>query len=320
MQDFVLINTTGARKMPNDTPQAVFYELTSSTIPNRAKRPHSVPLIFKLIRLAFRAGGTISPQLAGRAAYKLWLTPARFPTPSSEQAVLESAEIEYYMINRRTIATYSWGQTGPTVLLVHGWSGRGTQLGAFVEPLINAGYRVLSFDGPAHGGSSGKQTNLYEIADVILGLNGRYGPFESVITHSFGGPCLAAAMQQGLNTSSVVSISPPASFTTLVDKFADTLSIPEKAVKDFVRRCEDVFGKDIFEQASMANNVRELDLPALVIHDEDDADIPWRDGQAVAQAWKNASFIKTSTLGHRRILRNPSIIEAAVDFIKSEKP
>lgn len=320
MKDSVLTNTTGARKMPKDTSQTVFYERTSNTMPNRTKRPHSVPLILRLIRLAFRTGGTISPKLAGLAAYKLWFTPTRFPTPASEQAVLESAEIEYYKFNRQTIATYSWGQTGPAVLLVHGWSGRGTQLGAFVEPLINAGYRVLSFDGPAHGKSSGKQTNLYEIADVILGLNDRYGPFESVITHSFGGPCLAAAMQRGLNTSSVVSISPPARVTTLVEKFTDTLSIPKKAVKDFVRRFEDAFGKDIFEQASMDNNVRGLDLPALVIHDEDDADIPWREGQAVAQAWKNASFIKTSTLGHRRILRHPSIIEAAVEFVKSKKP
>jgi len=305
--------------MSNDTYQDVFVEHAAKKMPIKAKRPRPVPLVLRLIRLAFRVGGSISPQLAGRVAYKLWFTPTRFPTPASEQAVLESAEIGYYKIDSQTIATYRWGQTGPTVLLVHGWSGRGTQLGAFVAPLVNAGYSVLSFDGPAHGRSSGKQTNLYEIADVILALNDRYGPFESVITHSFGGPCLAAAMRQGLNTSSVISISPPARVTALVEKFADTLSIPEKAVKDFVRRFEAAFGKNIFEEASMVSNVRELDLPALVIHDEDDADIPWREGQAVAQAWKNAGFIKTSTLGHRRILRDSSTIEAAVDFVKSKK-
>ena len=176
---------------------------------------------------------------------------------------------------------------------------------------------MLSFDGPAHGKSSGKQTTLYEIADVILTLNDNYGPFDSVITHSFGGPCLAVAMQQGVNTSSVVSISPPARVTALVEKFAETLCIPEKAEKNFVRRFEHAFGKNILQQASMQNNVRALDMPALVIHDEDDADIPWQEGQAVAQAWKNASFIKTSTLGHRRILRYASTIEMAVDFIKS---
>jgi len=305
--------------MSNQTCQTVSYERTALKMPNGAKRSRPVPLVLKLIRLAFRLGGSIAPQLAGRVAYKLWFTPTRFPTPASEQAVLESAEIDYHEINSQTIASYSWGKTGPTVMLVHGWSGRGTQLGAFVGPLVNAGYRVLAFDGPAHGRSSGKQTNIYEFADVILALNDRYGPFESVITHSFGGPCLAAAMQQGLDTSSVISISPPARVAALVDKFADTLSIPGKALKDFIRRFEDAFGKNIFEQASMQNSVRELSLPALVIHDEDDTDIPWREGQAVAQAWKNASFIKTSSLGHRRILRDSSTIETVVDFIKSKK-
>jgi len=303
--------------MPDDTYQAVFDERAAKTIPNRAKRPRPVPLILRLMRLGFSIGGTISPQLAGRVAYELWFTPTRFPTPASEQAVLETAEIVYREINGMNIATYSWGRSGPTVLLVHGWSGRGTQLGAFVEPLINAGLRVLSFDCPAHGRSSGKQTTLYQIADVLLALNDLCGPFDSVITHSFGGPCLAVAMRRGLNTSSVVSLSPPARTVVLVENFADTLAIPEKAVKDFVRRFEVTFGKNILEEASMENNVRELDIPALVIHDEDDDDIPWRQGQLVAQAWKNAGFIKTSTLGHRRILRDPSTIDTAVDFVRS---
>jgi len=303
--------------MSNDTCQTVFDQRAAKISSVIAKRPPPVPLILRLIRLGFRIGGTLSPKLAGRAAYKLWFTPTRFSTPASEQDALKSAECVYRKINGMNIATYHWGQSGPAVLLVHGWSGRGTQLGAFVQPLIDAGFRVLSFDAPAHGISSGKQTTLYEIADVILALNAQYGPFDSVITHSFGGPCLAVAIQRGLNTSSVISISPPARVTALVEKFADTLAIPEKAVKDFVQRFKDSFGKNIFEQASMVNNVRELDVPALVIHDEDDADIPWRDGQAVAQAWKNSIFIKTRTLVHRRILGHALIIEAAVDFIKS---
>jgi len=318
-KEAVQIITFGARKMTNDAYQTVFDERAATTTQVKMKRPHPLPLILRLIRLGFRIGGTIAPKLAGRMAYKLWFTPSRFPTPASELTVLESAEMEYYKINSQSIATYSWGQSGPTILLVHGWSGRGTQLGAFVEPLINAGFSVLSFDCPAHGKSSGKQTNLYEIADVIQALNDHYGPFESVITHSFGGPCLAVAMQQGLNTSSVVSISPPARVTVLVEKFADTLAIPEKAEKNFVRRFEHAFGKNILEEASMQNMVHELDMPALVIHDEDDADIPWHDGQAVAQAWKHASFIKTSTLGHNRILRDASTIQTAVDFVKSKK-
>ena len=89
-------------------------------------------------------------------------------------------------------------------------------MGALAKSLVEAGYRVLSFDAPAHGLSSGKQNNIYEISGTILGLDKLYGPFESVITHSFGGPCLAIAMQNGLKTSRVINISPPSTTTGLV--------------------------------------------------------------------------------------------------------
>lgn len=303
--------------MSNDTCQATIDERAVKASPVKTRRPRPIPLVLRLIRSGFRIGGALFPRLAGRAAYKLWFMPTRFPTPASEQAALDTAEIEYRKIKGMDIATYCWGRTGPTVLLVHGWSGRGTQLGAFVEPLNSAGYRVLSFDCPAHGRSSGKQTTLYEIADALLALDDHYGPFDAVITHSFGGPCLAVAMQRGLNTSRVVSLSPPARIAALVENFAETLAIPVKAKNDFIRRFQDTFGKNILEEASMDHNVRELDIPALVIHDEDDNEISWREGRAVAQAWENASFIKTSKLGHRRILRDPLTIEAAVNFIVS---
>ncbi|MCK5395498.1 MAG: alpha/beta hydrolase [Gammaproteobacteria bacterium] len=295
---------------------------TSSTKGNATMAPpistsksRPVPTILKVIRFAFGTVGRIAPDLAGRAAYKLWFTPTRFKTPASEYAVLVSAKIESHRINDETIVTYSWGQTGPIVLLVHGWSGRGTQLGNFVDPLIKAGYRVLSFDAPAHGKSSGKQTNLYIVADVILALQKHYGTFDSVITHSFGGPCIAVALQRGLLASRVINISPPATTKGLVDKFISTLNIPEKAGLNLIERIETTFGKKIWHEISMKNTVRGLNIPALVIHDDQDTDVPWQEGQIVAQSWDNARFVKTTGLGHRRILRDTTVIESAVNFI-----
>jgi pimeloyl-ACP methyl ester carboxylesterase len=274
-----------------------------------------IPIILKLLRLAFSFGGYIAPRLAGLGAYKLWFKPTRFQTPVSEQAVLKRADIKHIKINDHNIVTYAWGTSGPLVLLVHGWSGRGTQLGSFVEPLIKEGYRILSFDAPAHGKSSGKQTNLYEVADVIVSLQERYGNFESVITHSFGGPCLAVAIQRGLKTSRVINISPPATTKGLVEKFIDTLHIPEKAGKNLMDRIEETFGKKIWHEISMENTVKGLTIPALVIHDEHDVDVPWQEGQLVALSCKKDHFLKTTGLGHRRILRDTSVIESTVNFI-----
>jgi len=304
--------------MPDDSSESVSTNASHIMVPDRAARARPVPPALRLIRLGFSIGGALAPRLAARVAYRIWFTPTRFPTPVYEQTAMKSAEMTCHRIDDMNIACYSWGRSGPAVLLVHGWSGRGTQLYAFVEPLIDHGFRVLSFDCPAHGRSDGKQTNIFKIADVILALNDRCGPFESVITHSFGGPCLAIAMQQGMQTSSVVCLSPPADVAGLVEKFANTLSLPVKAKKYFVQRFRDDFGEDILERTSMVNTVRELGIPALVIHDQDDEDVPWQEGRAVAQAWKNARFVKTGALGHRRILRDASTIDTAVAFINQD--
>jgi alpha-beta hydrolase superfamily lysophospholipase len=42
------------------------------------------------------------------------------------------------------------------ILLVHGWSGRGTQLFKIADELLKQGYSTISFDAPAHGKSPGK--------------------------------------------------------------------------------------------------------------------------------------------------------------------
>ena len=65
----------------------------------------------------------------------------------------------------------------------------------------------------------------------------------------------------------------------------------------------------------MVNNVRDLAVPALIIHDTDDASVPWRQGEMIAAAWPGARFLKTHGLGHGRILRDREVVEAAVAFV-----
>jgi len=271
----------------------------------------------KLIRRGFSLFAPVAPRLCGRIAYQLWITPPRFPAPQRERDSLAQGEQTMLDFDGQQIATCTWGSGDdkPGILLIHGWSGRGTQLASFVKPLLELGYRVTAFDAPAHGNSSGRQTNLYQVVDTILELDRRLGHYSAVITHSFGGPCLAVAMKHGLNTDCVVNISPPSTVIGLVDKFSATLRLPEKVHKELVKTIEQKFGQQVWEHASMANNIRDLDVPALVVHDVDDIDVPWHEGQAIAEAWSKMRFIKTTGLGHRRILKDDQTIRSVVDFI-----
>jgi len=305
----------------NSTDIAIENNSLKSASKTGKRRPE--PFILKVFQKTFKTIGHISPSLAGKLAYELWLTPTRFKTPASERKALDSATIESHHIDDKDITSYTWQSAAddgrPTVLLVHGWSGRGTQMGPFAEPLTNAGYRVISFDAPAHGRSSGKQTTLFQISDTILALQDIYGEFDSVISHSFGGPCTALALQHGLKTNSIISICPPASTIGLVDKFCNALKLNKKTRGNIIGRISNAFGNHIWEELSMTSTMKGVELPGLVIHDAHDEDVPWHEGQAVAHAWNNAPFIITSGLGHRRILRDSSVIEATLKFLKEQK-
>jgi hypothetical protein len=58
-----------------------------------------------------------------------------------------------------------------------------------------------------------------------------------------------------------------------------------------------------------------MGTPLLVVHDRDDNEVPWQDGAIIARAWPDAVFSSTGGIGHRRILRDPSVIRAVATFV-----
>lgn len=59
-------------------------------------------------------------------------------------------------------------------------------MGRMVGPLVSAGFKVVAFDAPAHGESSGRTTDLVESASAIAAVAAHTGPLHAVLAHSFG--------------------------------------------------------------------------------------------------------------------------------------
>jgi pimeloyl-ACP methyl ester carboxylesterase len=268
------------------------------------------------MRLLFKTLGPLFPRLMGRWAYALWFRTRRFPESAAGKRIAGKAQRDTLMVDDLPVAVYGWGN-GPIVLFIHGWSGRGSQVAAFVEPLVAAGYRVMAIDAPGHGATPGDRTNILECAAVLQAFAHRYGSVHGAITHSFGGMVLAYAMQNGLCVERAVLISAPAHIDYLLSGFAQTLGIPDTVITELQHRMDARFPEGFRDTVSTVVNVRDLDVPALIIHDEYDRSVPWEQGQIIADAWPGARFMKTAGLGHGRILRDPAVIAAAVDFIKA---
>lgn len=271
-------------------------------------------LSLRLMRTLFVSLGRIAPTLMGRWAWRLWFRTRRLPESAAGKRVAGKALRETLDVSGLPVAVYRWGR-GPVVLFVHGWSGRGSQAAAFVEPLVHAGYQVVAVDAPGHGETPGERTNVLECAAVLQEVARFCGPVHAAITHSYGGMVLAYAMRHGLGVGRVVILSAPATPEFLVDGFTQTLAMPPAVVANLLQRLDRSFAGDYRERISMLNNVRELKVPALVIHDVDDASVPWEHGEMIAAAWPGARFLKTRGLGHGRVLRDRETVAAAVAFI-----
>ncbi len=275
-----------------------------------------MPVGFWLLRKAIRLLGLVSPALAARWVYRLWFRPIRFSEPQQEKDWRRTSQPLAVAHRGQALAVNAWG-AGPTVLLVHGWNGRGAQLGAFAPALVQAGYQVVTFDTPAHGRSPGRATDLPEISEAIQAVARVCGPVHAVIGHSFGVACAIYAVRQGLKVNRIVAISPPDNVRSLTQKFFTALDVAPRVQEIFNRKFEAHFGADLWQRFSPEVLARQLDVPGLVIHDQNDRDVPIQEGIAVAQAWPGAQFTRTTGLGHRRILRDPDVIARVSTFIVS---
>lgn len=262
-----------------------------------------------LLRAGFGTAGTLFPDLAARLASRLFLRTQRRSPSETERAVLSSAT--RFAVG--PMAAWSWGQ-GPVVLLVHGWNGRGSQLGSFVEPLVARGYRVVTFDALGHGESPGNEMSLPWLADAIAEVAEAVGGLHAVIAHSLGAASTIVALCDGLAAERVVLVAPPAEPRRFLSVFAATIGLPEAAEDRAVAHIERRIGRRMTSVRAPAL-ARRLSAPLLVVHDAEDSVVPWQSGRRIAAAWRGAQLMTTRGLGHFRILRAASVVEAAAAFV-----
>jgi len=256
--------------------------------------------------------GWSSPGISTRLAAWLWSHPTRYARPAREVAVLSSGEPMKIPYGMGGIQAWTWGK-GPVILLVHGWEGRGSQLGSFVDPLVRAGFRVVTFDAPGHGDSTGDQASLFTFVDAIHTVARHVGPIHTAIAHSMGGASVLAALNSGFEVGRVVFLA-PADASLAIGRFADTVGMSD-VVRERLRDLVEARHGAAIESIRGDRLAASMNIPALVFHDDRDRFVPMSDAESISGAWPGAELRRTHGLGHHRILRDQQVVGAAIDFI-----
>jgi pimeloyl-ACP methyl ester carboxylesterase len=258
----------------------------------------------RALRLGVGALDALAPGLAGRLAERLFLTPPRHAPPPWEVAALRDAEPFALGAGGTALRGHRFG-AGPAVLLVHGWGGRGGQLAALAPPLVAAGCAVVAFDGPGHGASAGRTSNLARHAEAISAVARRFRA-RAAIAHSFGGAALALALRRGLSLDAAVLVGTPRSPRQFFDPFCAALGLAPETRERARRRVERRVGLPM-DELDVPRLAGSFEVPALVVHDRADAEVPFESGVVIAEAWPRARLLATDGLGHRRILRDGAV-------------
>ena len=273
----------------------------------------------KSILVAAKVLEMTSPKLAAKFAMKLFTTPMRFRLPKREIHMDNESSQEKINIPslQKTINVYHFGESEKKVLLVHGWSGRGTQLHSIADKLLKGGYSTISFDAPAHGKSPGKTSDMTEFIACILELEKRYGPFEHAIGHSLGAMAVLNSIKRGLKVQKAVIIGSGDVIRDIMDDFTQKkLGMNVATGNLMIRMFEKKFGETI-DNYSAYIAAKAVRNPVLVFHDNHDVDVPVTAAHHIADNLGNAEMVITEGLGHRKILGDTKVIKKIIQFLES---
>ena len=269
---------------------------------------------------AARAGLTLpvadAPEAWAELAVDIFLRP---PPPTRitlrENTYLATAKRGLASTRWGELAQWTWGTSdAPLVILAHGWAGRAAQLGAFAEPLVAAGFRVVAFDAPAHGESPGREAHVPMLAECILEIATQQGGLRAVIGHSAGAASVALATLMGLEPRGLVLLAPPLSHRRRVERVADRYELASEVRTAFFAAAERRGGwKDA--DVDMRVVARRAPCPALVLHDPEDDYTDYAGSEEFTALWRGARLVPCPGRGHFRILSTPEVVAEAVRFV-----
>ena len=275
---------------------------------------------------------TFRAEIAGARAFRRFCTPRLSSLRGldhqrlSERARfhLRAARAQRLSTTVGDIQTYVFEPEGPctaSVLVVHGWTGEAAFMGAFADYLRRRGARAVLFDLPAHGQSTGRQTNLMDCARAVGEVANALAPIRFAIGHSIGGLALLVAgegrhpMPRPSLFEAYVLIAMPDRFADVTRRFGDEQGLSPASLHAMEWRLERLAQRKIAEFTG-SNLLAATGRPTLLLHARDDDEVPFADAQRLAAATACAELRALDGLGHRVILYAPPVVRAAAAFLR----
>ncbi len=264
----------------------------------------------KVLQLFNQSVGTLFPKFTAKVNLKKFLTPG----PSAKR------DMSGWRIHKNLSTALIWqrgtNESGLKVLLMHGWQSHAGHWTDMADALVAEGFSVYALDGPAHGDAPGTTSNPIEFAKTLVQAQASLGELLAVIGHSMGAGALLMAASDGLKTKCIVSVSGPSQYSHVVGRFVALVKLPVRAAAALQEMIDSGTERARAEISGEAM-ISRIKLPTLIVHDEDDREVPFLEALEINNYINGAELITTSGFGHRRIIRDPHVAKQVAEWVKA---
>jgi len=249
-----------------------------------------------------------------KKAFALFCTIRKGRVLPNQKEFLDTAKHEVLRVAEHDIQTYLWPGKGPTVLLMHGWESNTFRWRNLIKKLREEGFTVLAFDAPAHGYSSGKKLHVVLYSKATRYVLDRYQP-KHVVAHSLGGMTIhhTHALNPMSSVERIVTIGSPSEFGQFMIQYQKLLRFNDK-VKEAMNQHLKTWLGYYFHEFSSARFAEKNTKKGLLLHDEDDLQVPVEASKMVHQKWKDSALMITKGLGHS--MHQDKVNEDLIAFLK----
>lgn len=274
------------------------------------------------IRLYFRVLSAMWPVKAGERAFRLFQRTRKLPFKKAELAFYQQAQKFDVVHPTENVHAYELGDPeGKLVILVHGWDSNAGSMGAIARALAFEGYRVVSFDLPAHGHSALTHTNLRECREALCALIYQLRPAEpfSIISHSFGSAVASMALSGSRYTiDNFIMLTSPNRLLDVFDEFKNQIALGEEAYQEVLRLASSLL-KEPVEFVQVESKALKINYNKLIIlHDPQDKVLPYSNSERISNALPNTQLVTLNKMGHYRMLWNAEVIATVVSELATE--
>ncbi|MDT0157938.1 alpha/beta hydrolase [Microbacterium sp. ARD32] len=283
-----------------------------------------MPALMSTVATGIRMVGAVSPALAGRLAVAAFFsTSPRMPVRGDDRHTHHAAERGQIEVDGQRVTTYQWGRGTRTALIMHGWNSRAAQFATLVRELVSEGFRVVGFDAPANGDSTGRRTDVRDWVAAARILGDAQGPFDLIVGHSFGGFAALAAVRDGVHAPRVVIISAAGTVQAFHDQFQRMLRLSPRTATAFEHAFYRRMRMDRADAEARYDSLRHPlphDVELLIAHDALDHRLDPRHSHDLHAAHDGHSrLVVTEGFGHNRTLRCDPVLDAVLEFVRAPR-